>query len=248
MRYSFWQSEWQNIQFNTLKTPTTFFKRPSSMFYNDFYKEVFIKYASFEELPLKWRKEKSDTAKVISDMIATDTSILSVGCGLGYIEKCFVKLNPNLKIDAYDFAVSSKKWLMDIKGINCLTKLDSKNKYKFIYCSQVFYALSNKEIKDFTSFVLWHLDKEGIFLTIDTSLRENENGLNSSASVSKLVFLLKNFLLPFFYNLFRKKSIQFWGWRRDNLEIIKLLESNGLILKEKFSTLNQSFLVFEKKY
>ena len=96
MKKPFWQSEWQNIEFNSLDVPLKLFSRPSSKFYAAFYSELFRKYRSYDELPLEWRKVKRNTAKVISGIISNTTSVLSVGCGLGFIEKELIEKKPNL--------------------------------------------------------------------------------------------------------------------------------------------------------
>jgi hypothetical protein len=245
MRIPFWQSEWQDIPFNSLKVPLSPFKPPSSLFYVAFYNEIFTKYENFEKLPLKWRKIKADTTKAINGIIGAKSSVLSVGCGLGFVERSLIEINPTLKVDTFDFADTAKKWLKDIKAINCLTKLDSTKKYELIYCSQLLYALSDKEINDLAKFVLKHLDEGGRFLTVDTSLNPSENSQKTIGIKLKLINLIKVFLHPFYYLLLRRGSVQFWGWQRNNSEIIKLLKSNGLTLEKKQSNVEQSFLIFK---
>ena len=245
MGKTFWQSEWQNIKFSTLNVPLTIFKRPSSLFYDAFYKELFVKYKNFEELPFNWRKNKADTAKVIGDIIGNVSSVLSIGCGLGFLEKNLVETNPTLNIDTFDFSEVAKKWLNDTKDINCLTKLDSASKYEFIYCAQLLYALSNTEIKELADFVLKHLEEDGRFLTVDTSINASENSSKPIGAKRHLLSSIKNYLRPFYYLFFRRGSVQFWGWQRDNNEIIKLFESNGLVLSKSLSSVGQSFLVFK---
>ena len=171
------------------------------------------------------------------------------------MEKSLIEINPTLNVDTFDFSDVAKKWLIDIDGINCLTKLDSTNKYEFIYCTQLLYALSDKEIKDFASFVLRYLEKDGKFLTVNTSLNPIENSSKPIKTNHKLLNLIKKYLRPFKlilldfnYIVFNRGSVQFWGWQRDNLEIIQLLERNGLSLNKKLSTLGQSFLVFEANF
>jgi hypothetical protein len=241
----FWQNEWQNIYFSTLNVPLTLFKRPSSLFYDAFYKELFVKYKNFEELPFDWRKKKADTAEVIGGIIGDVSSVLSIGCGLGILEKNLAETSPTLNIDAFDFSEVAKKWLNDSKDINCITKLDSASKYEFIYCAQLLYALSKKEIIELANFVLEHLEEDGRFLTVDTSINASENSSKPIGAKRHLLGSIKNYLRPFYYVLFRRSSAQFWGWQRDNNEIIKLIEGKGLVLSESLSSVGQSFLVFK---
>ncbi len=247
MKNPFWQSEWQNINFNSLGVPLSFFKRPSSDFYAAFYSELFCRYEGFDALPLSWRENKANTARVISEIISDSASVLSVGCGLGFVEKNIIDKNPNLKMDAFDFADTAKRWLLDIERITCLTAINTTKKYKFIYCSQLLYALSDKELSDFAKFVVQHLDDGGQFLTVDTSLNPSENSEETISNKQVFVSRLKEFLRPVYYVIFRRSSSQFWGWQRDNIVIIKSFERNGLLLNKKISAVGQSFLIFQLK-
>lgn len=254
MKNPIWEREWLQIKFKTLKVPLTIFKRPTSKLYNAFYNKIFIKYENFDALPFKWRQQKAAEAKSINSIINSDncaSSVLSLGCGLGFVEKSLIEINPTIKLDTFDFSDIAKKWLIEIEGINCLTKLNSANKYKFIYCTQLLYSFSDKEIKDLASLIFRYLEKNGKFLTVDTSLNPIENSSKSIKTIS-IINLTKKYLRPFKrildlfkYILIGRGTFQFWGWQRDNSEIIKLLESNGLSLIKKNSSVGRSFLTFE---
>lgn len=247
MKKSFWQAEWQNIQFRTLNVPLSIFKRPASGFYDAFYREVFLKYESFEALPLEWRKNKADTARAINSIIGDVPSVLSVGCGLGFVEKSLLEMNPILEIDTFDFSDVARRWLKKIKGVRCLTELDSAEKYKFIYTSQLLYALSDEDIAELAGFVSKHLQADGKFMTVDTSLNPSENTSQQINTRRNLATYIKSLLYPLYFIVLKKGAVQFWGWHRDDHEIIKMFENNGLTLVEKLSSAGQSFLVFQCK-
>ena len=53
IEFVFYQRDWLDIPFVKMTN-----RLPSSNFYNQFYKTVFKKYSSYDDLPLNWRKEK----------------------------------------------------------------------------------------------------------------------------------------------------------------------------------------------
>ena len=101
MKKIFWQSEWQNIKFKNINIPKSVFHLPSSDFYSAFYSELFKKYGGFNDLPTKWKNDKEGIAKEIIKLLRPYKNALSVGCGLGFIEKEIVKNLQELNIDAF---------------------------------------------------------------------------------------------------------------------------------------------------
>ncbi len=252
MKRMMWDVGWQEIQFVELGIKLNFFRRASSEFYSKFYGELFRRYENYDSLPSVWRQNKSNTAYEISKLIENETLVLSVGCGLGYVEKEIVGKVPKLKIDAYDFAETANKWLREVEGVNSIQSLEDSKKYNFIYCTQLFYALSDKEIFEFSSMVKERLSKDGVFLTVNTSLHSKENGIevlsfdNSIKSkVKKMMRPLYVFLFPLYYFLLRRKSAQFWGWQRDNEELVNIFRMNGFDVIKVFSSVGQSFIIFK---
>ncbi len=86
----FWQTEWFGIKFNSFikLSPAV---QANEEFYTKFYQEFFVKYKSYEELPEKWRHGKKQLAKFIYENIKNKKNILSIGCGIGYIENEILK-------------------------------------------------------------------------------------------------------------------------------------------------------------
>lgn len=243
MKKMIWQVEWQNIEFSTLGVNLRFFSRASAEFYSAFYAKLFDKYSGYESLPSSWRDKKFETAKRVSEFLTEETKVLSVGCGLGYVEKSLIELEPKCNIDAYDFSTTSVKWLREIEGVRVMSELEKDIKYDFAYCTQLIYALSDKEIANLAVFLKTVLAEGAMFLTVDTSADQFENG---DTTAVKFCFkqLLKNLILPAYYFFFKRNQAQFWGWKRSNTEIVKIFIRNGFIVKETFSAVGQSFIVF----
>lgn len=263
MKKLFYQSEWQDIKFININTSKSVFHFPSSDFYSAFYSELFKRYDSFNELPTKWKNAKKEIAGEIVKLLKFNKDALSIGCGLGFIEKEIVNSLPELHIDAYDYASNANKWLLDIKRVKSLNSLNRNYKYKFIYCTELLYALRESEISELAKFIKKHLDIGGVFLTVDTSLNPNENtekptkvgpSLNqqkksnrSMLNVFNLVKIMKNFFRPYYYLIFKKNKYQLWGWKRDNYEIKSIFHKNGFSTIDTYSAVDQSFIMFNLK-
>ncbi len=91
----FWQGDWQNIKFDTPGVPLFADKLASSNFYSSFYTKLFSKYNDFESLPQDWLNIKTATAEAIGEHIIQNASVLSYGCGLGFVEKQLIKFRPD---------------------------------------------------------------------------------------------------------------------------------------------------------
>ena len=100
----FWQGEWQLIKFEDLAVPLFVDKLASSDFYSSFYTKLFSIYSGYKSLPPDWLSIKTETAKAIGDEINKDASVLSYGCGLGFVEKQLIGYRPDLSVTAFDFA------------------------------------------------------------------------------------------------------------------------------------------------
>ena len=124
----FWQQEWQGIYFSKLDIKLNFFKGASSDFYSKFYSELFCRYNSYEDLPSFWCQQKSSTANEIAKIIGEEISVLSFGCGLGFVEKEIVSQLSKLSIDAFDFSETANKWLRDVDRVNTMQSLKKTKK------------------------------------------------------------------------------------------------------------------------
>jgi hypothetical protein len=236
-----WNAEWQNIKFNELDVNLSFFKRASPEFYSIFYDKLFNLYGSFDDLPSDWKEEKINTTKQISLLVGHEDLILSYGCGLGFIEKELAYTYNIKNIDAFDFAKTASKWIKGFDKVKCINNLEDKKKYDFIYSCQLLYALSNKELNDFILLIKENINVNGKFLTINTSSSTIENGARPISVSNKI----KNFIRPIFWFLLRRDIYQFWGWERNNSELLKIFKKNGFHLSKSFSAEKQSFLLFE---
>lgn len=246
MKQWLWQSSWQGVSFQDLDIQLTRFKRPASCFYEEFYKALFQKYASFDELPSSWKKHKADTARHVVKAITRDANVLSIGAGLGFVEKEICKIRKDIKIDCLDFSITAGSWLTGISQLRRVDTLNDHKSFDFILCSQLMYALSDKEIGNLCKSIKKVLHSDGLILTIDTSLNAAENGEKDVFGdiILKLVKCLVRALLVI---VSPKNQSQFWGWQRDDQSLVRIFEKNALVVERSFSAAEQSFLIFRHR-
>ena len=130
---------------------------------------------------------------------------------------------PEAQIDAYDFAAHSTQWLTENNTVFILNDLNSSDCYDFIYCIQLCYALNDLEVFELAKDIRKKLKKNGLFLTVDSSLNPKENG---KAIISEN--FLKYYLRLLYRMIFQSKQYQFWGWMRDNSHLDKILSESRL--------------------
>lgn len=239
-----YQDEWQDIYFKDLNVELSRTRLATQEFYSAFYKALFATYNSYQSLPCKWRKEKRATADQISRELSIDGSVLSFGCGIGFIEKILTDTRPDLSITSFDFSEMASKWINEeVMSINCVTEIDETDKFDAIYLCQVLYAMPYDECIKIINYLSKHLTENGIMILINTSATPLENNhLTLRPSVlSKLKGLLRSL-----YQLVipdSAKGIQFWGWARDNKAYISIARAANLNVRNVYSAANQSFIV-----
>lgn len=243
-----WESNWKGIKFTELGVNLTFFRRASQDFYTAFYKELFRKYTNYYDLPDDTKSKKELLAESIADEIKSEKIVLSLGCGEGFVENKITEILPHLEIHTYDFADSAGAWINQNNRIKILNESDNTMKYSVIYCSQLLYAISDKEMGEFLGFVKKHLQKDGIFLTVDYSLLPSENGKRQpTLNLFKLKLMLLNLIRPLYYLIVKRGEMVFWGWQRDNKELNKLFLKNGFVLLKNYARVGQSFSFYARQ-
>ena len=246
MKKWIWEKSWHGISFQDLDIQITRFKRPTSRFYDQFYKALFQKYVCFDELPSSWRKQKADTARYIAEIITQNAKVLSIGAGIGFVEKEICKVREDIEIDCFDFSSVAGLWLTGVSQIKQIDSLNGHKPFDFILCAQLMYASSDREIGNLCKSIKKVLHSDGVILTIDTSLNNVENG-EKEVFGGMLLKQIKCLMSALLVCVSSKRPSQFWGWQRDNHSLIRIFEENALIVEKSFAATGQSFLIFRHR-
>jgi len=214
-----YQTEWQDIQFADFgKLSAT--KLPDADFYNAFYQELFRRYNEFEELDDIWRRNKGELAEWIANRVSLGSRLLSVGCGLGYMERCLHRDHGQLlELHVQDFASYAMIWLEDElpKGRIHLAG-GGAGFFDLIYLSAVDYAIPQNEMISLLSDLKCQLREGGICLLISASFLEE-----CRSPIQKIIGCIKDFVKNILelFNLYNRG--QFWGWQRTQSDYLELM-------------------------
>lgn len=223
MRFLY-QSEWQKIKFRSFAnvSSTTF---ADKKFYEIFYKIFFSKYYYYNKLDKNWLKSKRNIANWISNYVMYNKNILSVGCGIGYIEYCLVNIFGK-KINLYvcDNASNSHKWLKNFIPKNRIFDFSHKKikkNFDLIYLSAVDYAMDDREFIKLLKTLKKNLSENGNLIIISASFIEEKSFF------ADLFTFLKYIFKRLFIRFFAKNKFQLWGFMRNRKEYLSLVERSG---------------------
>lgn len=109
----FYRTEWQGIQFSDFATLSET-ELASAGFYNAFYRELFRCYGGYDELDASWRRKKKELADWIAAELQSGMRVLSVGCGLGYMEYCLHREHcDQVEMHVLHYASNALNWLRE---------------------------------------------------------------------------------------------------------------------------------------
>jgi SAM-dependent methyltransferase len=209
-----YQTEWQGINFTEFASLSSR-NLPCDSFYDAFYSILFSRYHGFDALSEEWRVHKAKLAKFILRRTTVDARVLSVGCGLGYVEHEILQIaRDQTDLHVQEIVSTALSWIRkEIRSENmhigpipdCLPK---KHTFDVIYLSAVDYALSDYQLRD-------------LFKTLQSYLKPHGELLILSASFLPMVsrwrvplVFLKARLADILDWLNLRPRGQFWGWAR----------------------------------
>jgi protein-L-isoaspartate O-methyltransferase len=231
----FWQTEWQGIQFSAfvnLSSKTL----PDANFYNTFYRELFLRYSGYSELDKKWRESKDVVADWIAEQLPSGARVLSVGCGLGYVEQKLWKEHgdriESIELHVTDYAGDALRWLREVipdERIHDAAERGQLDELEFdiIYLSAVDYALSDKELIHLLTQLKERLKDTGRLIMVSASYL---------AQFSSLSRVIKDVIKDILDVSGVRSRGQFWGWMRSRKEYQNLMNLSG------FSAVDDGFI------
>ena len=217
-----WETEWFNIKFKDF-TKLSEEKIAGADFYKLFYNEFYKKYSRYEDLPKDWIEAKKNIAKDIHVHSCKERKILSIGCGIGFVEHelhelrrkdgCIgevVGIDPNLT-DKFLY-----KKNRDIFRQGYFPQIVKNESFDFVYCSAIDYVFTDDEYVDFLKHVYnFKVEK---FMIANCFF-----GKHTWTFLDHLKKLVKELLSL----LHIRSRGQFWGYLRSIDEQIILLSKVG---------------------
>lgn len=229
----FYQTEWQNIEFSSFSSMSSN-TLADDQFYDAFYKVFFQKYPNYDALDPDWRRKKDEIGDWLAAQLPDGSRVLSVGCGLGYVEQRLWCLHKDrIDLHVQDFASDSLRWLKqvlpsaNIHDIH-IEKIDARKenamteKFDVIYLCAVDYAMPDKEMINLLSELRSGLRKSGCILLISASF------LNESM-LGRIVRNLKDTAKWFLERIGLRDRGQLWGWMRSADDYQALMQRAGLL-------------------
>lgn len=233
----FFETEWQGIQFAGLaKVSDT--ELAGAVFYNTFYRELFSRYGGYDELDTAWRQKKKELADWIATQSQPDSRILSIGCGLGYMEACLHRDHgTKLALHASDYASDALSWLRRELPEERIHLAGGGGKhYDLIYLSAVDYAVPTSDMISLLVEQRSRLTPSGTCLIISASYLD-EDAPAPTRIKAEVKHAVKALLSA--TGLYHRG--QFWGWMRTRSEYRDLMRVAGYSQIEDgfIETLNQ---------
>lgn len=226
-----YEKEWFGIPFESFYVCDSK-KLPGPHFYQRFYDVLFEKYKDWESLEYVWSYNKRETAKFILDRIPSKGNILSVGCGIGVIEKYLYESGVR-GLEIQDISESSMRWIRGILpernihvGIfpQCL---DSDKLFDYVFLSTVDYNFDQDDWVNTLRAVRCKLRGEGRCLVVSPNYERPgwhywEIKNNFKVLIKKILSIFKLYQLG-----------QFWGWRRSREEFEAAMTAAGFVNLEQ---------------
>lgn len=219
-----YQKEWFGIEFRSFTTPDTQ-KLADASFYERYYEKFFQKFSSYYDLPEEWRARKQEVVEFILRKTKSNERLLSIGCGIGYIEFLLGKTGRQVAaIEPSETAVLFLRKYCDIKVLCGLFPQslagESNAAYDVGYMVATDYVFDQDELIS----VLGSGRDIGLkrMLLVSASMTDP----NIFRRVSKS--LGKRFLS--FVRLYDRG--QFWGYARTPQEFITSFEKAGFVVKD----------------
>lgn len=229
----FYQESWQGIPF-TAFSHISFFHLAEPKFYATFYEELFRRYKDFDDLPSLWRVNKRKDALWLAARLrerlalrgeeAGPLRVLSIGSGVGYMEKILLEEVPEMELHVNEPSTVSMKWLRRhvpperiYIGLPPLC-LPSDVHYDMIYLSTVDYGIPTRELVHLLGQLRVQLVPDGELICLSASLLEEDSRIGGFVNAVKI------FIRGILHYLGIRRQ-QFWGWRRTKDEYQALFKS-----------------------
>ena len=88
---------------------------PSSEFYDAFYYILFEKYPNYQALDAGWRRNEYELADWLASLLPDKVRVLSIGCGLGYMEqRLWRQHGSRIDLNVQDYSSRALRWIKQV--------------------------------------------------------------------------------------------------------------------------------------
>jgi SAM-dependent methyltransferase len=220
-----YQTEWQHIDFSSFQQMSSI-ELAGHDFYDAFYRALFEKYRDYDALDPDWRRTKDETTDWLAGSLSDGARVLSVGCGLGYMEQRLWRLHGDrIELHVQDYASQALNWLRQVLPVDRIHDAGAGGgeigQFDLIYLSEVDYALSDDDLIALLAEVRQDLRDGGQLVMISESFFEESAG-------GKVLRNGKDAVKWLLDKIGVRKRGQFWGWMRSRQEYQAIMRKAGL--------------------
>jgi len=218
----FHQTEWQGIPFSSFH-PTSSKTLASAEFYDAFYRAVFEKYPNYDTLDVDWRRSKDEITDWLASTMPDRARVLSVGCGLGYMEqRLWRQHGERIELHVQDYASQALQWLRQVLPQDRIHDVvgGEIGEFDLIYLSAVDYAMPDADLIDLIGSLRSRLRSDGTLLMISASYLDESAG-------QQFVGKAKDGVKWLLDTLGIRHRGQFWGWMRTRLDYQTVMRNAG---------------------
>lgn len=227
----FHQFQWQGIAFSSF-IDMDFENIADSEFYERFYQAFYGKYSDWTQLDDDYAEQKTYAAKSILEQFDThgvdkNQAILSIGCGLGYIEKVIYE-NGYKNLNVCDVSQKALQWIESILQTEYVFPgffpdcIPEGKKYDVIMMNVVDYALEDKIFISLLQNAKKYVKENGmVLITSPTYYRVNFFEELKEKTIKGIITLLDTLGIRK-----RKHPGQLWGYMRTEEEFYNLFQKS----------------------
>lgn len=232
MAKKYYQTEWQGIRFSDISKLSSK-NVADSDFYQAFYAAFFNNHKSWNDLSISWREQKEAWADFIISKSGVHSKILSLGCGLGFMEYYIKNRYPHCDFYIHEVAPAAWHWVAPEfdtahKIVGLLPEcIPVEMKFDMVYMAAVEYALSDSDLLVLLTAIRPFLKNEGSCLIVSASFLSQP--VTSKDFIISFLKKGKDLLRKMQIIAGLKKKGQLWGWKRSRNEFWALMHKAGYI-------------------
>jgi hypothetical protein len=217
------QNDWFGIKFSDLEIDLSMGSIADVNFYSCFYQAFYNKFHGYNDLPKEWRSLKDEIVNHIYELLGENDRILSIGCGVGYVEDQLCLKKNQIEIIGIEPGTDVTKWInkkvIILHGLfpSVLDNQFLSKDFDFVFASSIDYVFDDRSYAEFLKSVF----DFGVSEFLLTEIFVPDEGLVAFLKTNIKLFLETVGIRDV------KQSMQFWGYLRTIDEHLVFLRNAG---------------------